>query len=144
MNKNYVLVLLFNEKKNKILLVKRNKEPFNDCWNAIGGRVEENETIEEAAKRECFEEVEVRINNPKLLVTCIYPEDNLVNSNTHLNVMYDFITEVDAKDNDEGHYEWKSLKFVMDINNKTIAGFSNLNQFVKEILDQENIKKFYE
>jgi len=32
----------------------------------------------------------------------------------------------------------------MDVYNQEIAGLSNLNQFVKEILDLENIKKFYE
>lgn len=32
----------------------------------------------------------------------------------------------------------------MDIYNREIAGLSNLNQFVKEILDLEDIKKFYE
>lgn len=47
-------------------------------------------------------------------------------------------------DNEEGHYEWKDVEFVMDIYSREIAGLSNLNQFVKEILDRENIKKFYQ
>ena len=91
-----------------------------------------------------MEETEISINNPKLLVTYVYPETNVLNSNTKLNVIYDCVDEVSVSDNDEGHYEWKNTDFVMNQNDKEIAGLSNLNQFVKEILDLENIKKFYD
>lgn len=144
MNKNYVVIILFNKDKDKLLLVKRNKKPYKDCWNGIGGKIEENETPLEAAKRECMEETNISLENPKLLVTYVYPESNIMNSNTHLNVIYDFVKEVAVKDNYEGHYEWKHIDFVMDTYNQEIAGLSNLNQFVKEIFDLENIKKFYE
>ena len=86
----------------------------------------------------------ISIINPKLLVTYVYPETNVLNSNTKLNVIYDCVDEVSVSDNDEGHYEWKNTHFVMNQNDKEIAGLSNLNQFVKEILDLENIKKFYD
>ena len=86
----------------------------------------------------------ISIINPKLLVTYVYPETNVLNSNTKLNVIYDCVDEVSVSDNDEGHYEWKNTDFVMNQNDKEIAGLSNLNQFVKEILDLENIKKFYD
>ena len=131
MNKNYVVIILFNKNNNKLLLVKRNKKPYKDCWNGIGGKIEENETPLEAAKRECMEETNITMQNPKLLVTYVYPKTNIMNSNTKLNVIYDFVQEVAVNDNDEGHYEWKDIEFVMDANNKEIAGLSNLNQFVK-------------
>jgi 8-oxo-dGTP diphosphatase len=144
MNKNYVVIMLFNKEYDKILLVKRNKKPYKDCWNGIGGKIEEGETPIAAARRECMEETNISMNNPKLLVTYVYPEDNPMNSNTRLNVIYDSVNETSVDDNEEGHYEWKNIDFVMDANDKAIAGLSNLNQFVKEILDLENIKKFYE
>lgn len=144
MNKNYVVIMLFNEECNKILLVKRNKKPYKNCWNGIGGKIEEGETPIECAKRECMEETSISLSNPKLLVTYLYPETNVINCNTKLNVIYDFVKEKNVIDNEEGHYEWKDISFVMDPYNKEIAGLSNLNQFVKEILDVENIQKFYE
>ncbi len=144
MNKNYVVIMLFNKNCDKLLLVRRNKRPYKNCWNGIGGKIEENETPIEAAKRECMEETNIAMQNPKLLVTYIYPETNIMNSNTKLNVIYDFVQEVAVNDNDEGHYEWRNVEFVMDTYNQEIAGLSNLNQFVKEIFDLENIKKFYE
>ena len=144
MNKNYVVIMLFNKDYSKLLLIKRNKKPYKGCWNGIGGKIENDETPLEAAKRECMEETGISINNPKLLVTYVYPETNVLNSNTKLNVIYDCVDEVSVSDNDEGHYEWKNTDFVMNQNDKEIAGLSNLNQFVKEILDLENLKKFYD
>lgn len=144
MNKNYVVIMLFNKSYDKVLLVKRDKKPYKNCWNGIGGKIEGNETPIEAAKRECMEETNIVLTDPKLLVTYVYPESNIINSNTKLNVIYDFVQEVNVIDNEEGHYEWKDIHFVMDPYNKEIAGLSNLNQFVKEIFDLENIKKFYD
>lgn len=138
------ILLLFTNNYKQVLLVKRNKNPYINCWNGIGGKIEVNETPIEAAIRECKEETGIIITKPKLLVTYIYPEENIQNSNTRLNILYDFVDNVEIADNIEGHYEWKNIDFVMDATNKNIAGLSNLNQFVKEIFDLENIKNFYE
>ena len=40
----------------KILLLKRNVEPFKGVWHVVGGHVEENESLEAAVKREFREE----------------------------------------------------------------------------------------
>ena len=63
---------------------------------------------------------------------------------TNLSVIYDFIDEVTVKQNYEGIYEWKDIKFALDFNNKKSARLANISQFVKEIFDIENIQKFYE
>lgn len=144
MNKNYVVIMLFNKSYTKVLLVKRSKNPYKGCWNGIGGKIENAETPIEAAIRECKEETGISMNTPKLLVTYVYPKDNIMNSHTNLNVIYDCVDEVSVADNKEGHYEWRNVETIMDPYDKNIAGLSNLNQFVKEILDLENIKKFYE
>lgn len=141
--KNFVVIMLFTKDYKKVLLVKRNKKPYPNCWNGIGGKLEENETALQAATRECFEETGIKLENPKLLVTYVYPEENPVNSGTILNVVYDTTDEVYVKENYEGIYEWKPIEFVMDSNSREIAGYSNLCQFVKEIYDLENIEKFY-
>lgn len=142
-NKNYVVILLFSKDYEKLLLVKRNKKPYPNMWNGIGGKIEVGETPIEAAIRECKEETGLDMINPKLLVTYVYPESNPVNSNTHLSVIYDFIDIEEVEDNYEGHYEWKEVNFALDFNSKEIAGCSNLAQMIKEIYDIEDIKKFY-
>lgn len=44
------------EKDNKILLVKRNHEPFNQYWTLPGGHIDFGETAEQAVIREVKEE----------------------------------------------------------------------------------------
>jgi 8-oxo-dGTP diphosphatase len=53
-------VLVINKKTNEILLIKRLNEPFKDCWALPGGFVDENEDLEQAARRELFEETNVQ------------------------------------------------------------------------------------
>ena len=107
--KNFVVIMLFTKDYKKVLLVKRNKKPYPNCWNGIGGKLEEGETAEQAAIRECLEETGIKIENPRLLVTYIYPENNPVNSGTILNVVYDTTDEVIVQENYEGIYEWKNI-----------------------------------
>jgi 8-oxo-dGTP diphosphatase len=52
-------VLVINKKTTEILLIKRLNEPFKDCWALPGGFVDENEDLEQAARRELFEETNI-------------------------------------------------------------------------------------
>ena len=143
--KKYVLVLLFNEDMSKILLMKRKKNPYTGLYNGIGGKVENEENVFECCLRETIEEINVTLTNPKHLVTCTYPESNKFhkNSNIELNVMYDITKESKFEENEEGIFEWLPIDFVLDTNNKLIAGYSNVGLFAREILGIENKYDFY-
>lgn len=74
LNKNekvrkYCGAILYN-KDNKILLQHRDEGAVRlpGYWGLFGGGIEEGETPEEAIKRELFEEIEYRSNNPKLII----------------------------------------------------------------------------
>jgi 8-oxo-dGTP diphosphatase len=54
-------------KEGKILLLKRNVEPFRGFWHVIGGHVEDNETLKEALKREFKEETDLDVHIGKVL-----------------------------------------------------------------------------
>ncbi len=50
--------------KDKYLFIKQNKEggAYQDCLHIVGGGLEENETLEEAIKREVMEEVHIKLD----------------------------------------------------------------------------------
>lgn len=52
-------VLVINKKTDEILLIKRLNEPFKNHWALPGGFVDENEDLEQAARRELFEETNI-------------------------------------------------------------------------------------
>ncbi|MEX1112275.1 MAG: 8-oxo-dGTP diphosphatase, partial [Candidatus Andersenbacteria bacterium] len=54
-----VFTLAFIRKENQILLARKLKKIGAGYWNGFGGKVEAGETIEEAAIRECREEINV-------------------------------------------------------------------------------------
>ena len=51
-----VVVFSFDGTRLNVLLIKRGHEPYKDCWAFPGGFLDENETLEEAARRELKEE----------------------------------------------------------------------------------------
>lgn len=50
----------------QILLLKRNSEPMRGSWSLVGGFLNINESSEEGAVRECFEEIRVTVESSEL------------------------------------------------------------------------------
>ena len=60
--------------KDKILLCKRNNQgSFPGMWSIPGGKLEDNETTQEGAKREFFEETAVDINDKEITFVGLIP-----------------------------------------------------------------------
>ncbi len=60
------VILVYNRDGNRILMCKREKEPYKGKFNLVGGKVEENESELEAAYRELEEETGIITNDIKL------------------------------------------------------------------------------
>ena len=50
------VIIVYNKEENKILMCKREKEPYKGKFNLVGGKVEQNEDELHAAYRELQEE----------------------------------------------------------------------------------------
>jgi len=61
MNKK-ILTLCIVHQEDRILLGLKKRGFGIDKWNGFGGKVEENEAIEDATKREVFEESQITVN----------------------------------------------------------------------------------
>ena len=71
-NKRYVGVMV--KCKDKVLLCKRNNlGSFPGMWSIPGGKLEENETPMEGAKREFLEETDVNINDKEITFIGLTP-----------------------------------------------------------------------
>lgn len=60
------IIMVFNKEENKILMCKREKEPYKGKYNLIGGKVELGEDEVCAAYRELKEETGITKDNIKL------------------------------------------------------------------------------
>jgi 8-oxo-dGTP diphosphatase len=63
------VVLLSTEPRPRVLLIKRNAEPFAGKWAFPGGFVDEGESLEAAAKRELKEEASLTVESLEQLQT---------------------------------------------------------------------------
>ena len=60
------VILVFNKDENKILMCKREKEPYKGKFNLVGGKVEKDEDELHAAYRELQEETGITNKDIKL------------------------------------------------------------------------------
>ena len=61
------VILVYNKQENKILMCKREKEPYKGKFNLVGGKVEPNEDELHAAYRELEEETGITKNDIQLI-----------------------------------------------------------------------------
>lgn len=61
------VILVYNEDKSKILMCKREKNPYKGLYNLVGGKLEEGETEIEGAYRELEEETGITSDDISLI-----------------------------------------------------------------------------
>ena len=97
-NQPSLMVDAIVEKEGKVLLVKRKKDPFKDKWSFPGGKVDNNERVEDAVKREVREETSLDIELTDILG--VYSDPNRDPRGHRVTTV--FIANVEAGEPKEG------------------------------------------
>lgn len=88
---------VFVKCKNKFLSCKRNSDmPFPGVWSIPGGKIEENESSLDAAKREFYEETNIDISEDNLVFIGVLPRTNREGDKIK-GYMYTYLLEVDKE-----------------------------------------------
>lgn len=64
--KKYNVILVYNKEEDKVLMCKREKDPYKGKFNLVGGKVEQGENELNAAYRELNEETGITKNDIEL------------------------------------------------------------------------------
>lgn len=64
--KKYNCIVVLNDDKTELLFCKREKEPFKDRYNFVGGKIEDGEDGLSAAYRELYEETGISTGEIRL------------------------------------------------------------------------------
>jgi 8-oxo-dGTP diphosphatase len=101
----HVVVNALIIKDNRLLLTKRSpKITEGNKWSLVGGFVDRDETLEEAIKREIFEETGYRTIEAKLFIVMDNPDRR---NEDRQNVAFAYVCEIGEK---EGKPDWESTE----------------------------------
>lgn len=122
------LIVVFNNDLEKVLFCIRAKEPYKGLYNFVGGKVEDNETNDEAAYRELFEETGISHNDVEL---DHFMDLNYFKYENNLQVYYGILKhKVDLIE--EKKLEWLTINDEL-LNNSKFDGNYNIPHIIRQI-----------
>jgi ADP-ribose pyrophosphatase YjhB (NUDIX family) len=111
--------------KDKVLLCKRNNlGSFPGMWSIPGGKLEENETTQEGAKREFFEETAVDIDDKEITFVGVIPRHTRDGKKIK-GLMYVYLLEVENP-------IYPDLENALDGEEHTECGYFSLDEISEE------------
>lgn len=123
------VIVVFNENMDKLLFCIRAKEPYKGKYNFVGGKVEENETNDEAAYRELFEETGISKNDIDL---DHFMDLNYFKYGNNVQVYYGILkNEVNIVE-ERNKLEWVEINKEL-LNIDKFAGNYNIPHIIKQI-----------
>ena len=123
------LIVVFNETLEKVLFCIRAKEPYKGKYNFVGGKVEEDETNDEAAYRELFEETGIGRKDIKL---DHFMDLNYFKYENNLQVYYGILKHKVELVEEKNKLEWVEISEKL-LDNEKFAGNYNIPHIIKQI-----------
>lgn len=123
------LIVVFDEKLEKGLFCIRAKDPYKGMYNFVGGKVEQNETNDEAAYRELFEETGIHKNDIELEH---FMDLNYFKYESNLQVYYGILKRKVNLVEEKNKLEWLTINEQL-LNDEKFAGHYNIPHIIKQI-----------
>ena len=127
--RKFNLIVVFNNNLEKVLFCIRAKEPYKGLYNFVGGKVEDNETDDEAAYRELFEETGISnkdIGLDHFIDLNYFKYEN--NLQVHSGILKHEVTLVEEKNK----LEWVIIDDEL-LDNSKFAGNYNIPHIIRQI-----------
>ncbi|MBQ2938461.1 MAG: NUDIX hydrolase [Clostridia bacterium] len=123
------LIVVFNKSLNKVLFCIRAKEPYKGLYNFVGGKVEEDESNDNAAYRELFEETGISRNDIEL---DHFMDLNYFKYENNIQVYYGILKHKVNLIEEKNKLEWVIISDEL-LNNEKFAGNYNIPHIIRQI-----------
>ncbi len=123
------LIVVFDQTLNKALFYIRAKEPYKGLYNFVGGKVEKNETNDDAAYRELFEETGISKKDIKL---DHFMDLNYFKYENNIQVYYGILSHEVKLVEEKNKLEWLDINEKLLDNNK-FGGNYNIPHIIRQI-----------
>ncbi len=122
-------IVVFDKTLNKALFCIRAKEPYKGLYNFVGGKVEKNETNDDAAYRELFEETGISKKDIKL---DHFMDLNYFKYENNIQVYYGILSHEVKLVEEKNKLEWLDINEKLLDNNK-FGGNYNIPHIIRQI-----------
>ncbi|MDM5316901.1 8-oxo-dGTP diphosphatase [Fictibacillus sp. b24] len=132
----------FIQRNQQLLLLNRIRAPLMGLWNGVGGKIENQETIEESVLREVAEEtgIEAKQADYKGEVICEGTWGKLHLHFFWINLPDKFIYQTPVG-TDEGLLDWKDIQWILHPDNLGIV--NNLPVLIPDMMKSDNPQTYH-
>lgn len=123
------LIVVFDTDLEKVLFCIRAKEPYKGLYNFVGGKVEENETNDEAAYRELYEETGISNKDIEL---DHFMDLNYFKYDNNLQVYYGILKHEVVLVEEKNRLEWVAISDEL-LDNSKFGGNYNIPHIIRQI-----------
>ena len=123
------LIVIFNKDLTKALFCIRAKDPYKGKYNFVGGKVEKDESNDNAAYRELFEETGISHNDVKL---DHFMDLNYFKYENNLQVYYGILEHKVNLIEEKNKLEWLNINEEL-LSNEKFAGNYNIPHIIRQI-----------
>lgn len=123
------LIVVFDADLKKVLFCIRAKEPYKGLYNFVGGKVEENETNDEAAYRELYEETGISNKDIEL---DHFMDLNYFKYENNIQVYYGILKHEVTLIEEKNKLEWVTLSDEL-LDNSKFGGNYNIPHIIRQI-----------